>query len=79
MKFNRSYMKGAEFISRQAYLPFVDAVGIVLELFEPIKRELSDWYKAWVKSFVKKPKRAVKPFQLDIFCQFSFSNSIHQN
>ncbi|GEM_PF-2504749 len=72
MKLSRNYMKGTEFKSRQAWLPFVDAVGIVLELLEPLKEKAWDWFKAWKKTFVTKPAKMVKPYQLDIFCQYVF-------
>lgn len=52
MKNSRAYMKGAEFVARQAWLPFVDAVGIVLQVLEPAKAEAWAWFKKWKKAFV---------------------------
>lgn len=34
---SRAYMKGAEFKANQSWLPFVNAVGIVLKVLEPFK------------------------------------------
>ena len=45
------YMKGAEFKARQAWLPFVDAAGVVLRVLEEVKESAADWFKAWVKGF----------------------------
>lgn len=49
---SRAYMKGAEFIARQAWLPFVDAVGIVLQVLEPMKAAAWNWFRQWKKNFV---------------------------
>lgn len=51
---SRAYMKGAEFKARQSWLPFVDAVGIVLEVLEPVKAAAWTWFKEWKKGFVTK-------------------------
>lgn len=48
---SRAYMKGAEFKARQGWLPFVDAVGIVLEVLEPVKATAWGWYRKWVREF----------------------------
>lgn len=48
---SRAYMKGAEFKARQGWLPFVDAVGIVLEVLEPMKAAAWAWFKKWKKGF----------------------------
>lgn len=53
-------MKGAEFVERQAWLPFVDAVGIVLQVLEPVKRDAWTWFKKWKKAFITKPVKVVK-------------------
>lgn len=71
MKFSRTYMKGSEFKSRQAWLPFVDAVGIVLQVLEPVKAAAWDWFKTWKKGFVTKCVKAEEQFQLDIFCKLN--------
>lgn len=51
MHISRAYMKGAEFVARQAWLPFVDAVGIVLQVLEPVKKAGWNWFKKWRKTF----------------------------
>lgn len=79
MKLSRTYMKGTEFKSRQAWLPFVDAVGIVLQVLEPAKAEAWDWFKAWKKAFITKPVKTKKPFQFDIFCQYNFKKYFQIN
>lgn len=48
---SRAYMKGVEFVARQAWLPFVDAVGIVLQVLEPVKAAAWDWFRKWKKTF----------------------------
>ena len=35
---SHAYMKGAEFKARQGWLPFMDAVGVALEVLEPVKK-----------------------------------------
>lgn len=68
---SRTYMKGAEFVARQAWLPFVDAAGIVLQVLEPIKKAGWDWFKEWKKSFVtpKAKKTVNKGMELvDLIC-----------
>lgn len=51
---SRSYMKGAEFKARQGWLPFVDAVGIMLEVLEPVKAAAWTWFKQWKKGIITK-------------------------
>jgi hypothetical protein len=48
---NHNYMKGAEFKTRQFWLPFVDAVGVALQVMADVKEQTADWFKAWVKRF----------------------------
>ena len=48
---NYNYMKGAEFKTRQFWLPFVDAVGVALQVMADVKEQAADWFKAWVKRF----------------------------
>ncbi len=48
---NRNYMKGEEFKARQLWLPFIDAVGIVLQALEPVKQSAWKWFKDWKKKF----------------------------
>lgn len=48
---SRAYMKGAEFVARQAWLPFVDAAGVVLQVLEPVKAAAWDWFRQWKKTF----------------------------
>lgn len=48
---NRKYMKNEAFKCRQLWLGFVDAVGIVLEVLEPVKAAAWDWFSAWKKGF----------------------------
>lgn len=49
-------MKGAEFKNRQFWLPFVDAVGIALEVMSETLFEFGKWFKDW------KPKAPKKVF-----------------
>lgn len=79
MKLSRTYMKGTEFKSRQSWLPFVDAVGIVLQVLEPVKAAGWDWFKAWKKAFVTRSIEAEKHFQLDIFCQYNLEKHLKTN
>lgn len=48
---NCKYMKSPEFKARQAWLNFVDAVGIAYQVMADVKEETADWFKAWVKNF----------------------------
>lgn len=59
------YMKGAEFKARQAWLPFVDAAGVVLRILEEVKESATDWFKAWVKGF-KTARRISAPEQFPL-------------
>jgi hypothetical protein len=43
----RSYMKSSEFKERQTWLPFVDAVGIALEVMSEKLFEFRQWFKSW--------------------------------
>lgn len=65
----RAYMKRAEFKARQGWLPFVDAVGIVLRELEPVKAAAWAWFREWKKDFVSKaPAVAVCSVrQLELF------------
>lgn len=54
---SRVYMKSAEFVARQAWLPFVDAVGIVLQVLEPVKSDAWQWFKGWKKAFRTTPAK----------------------
>jgi len=51
---NCKYMKTPEFKARQVWLPFVDAVGIALEIMSDIKEQTATWFKSWVKDFRSK-------------------------
>lgn len=64
---NCKYMKTVEFKARQVWLPFVDAIGIALEIMSEIKEQTATWYKSWVKSF-KSPRNIPQQTQL----QFNF-------
>lgn len=70
---NCKYMKSTEFKARQAWLDFVDAVGIVLEIMAEVKEETADWFKAWVKDF--RTQRAIKKQEQ---MQFKFMRSISE-
>lgn len=48
---NCKYMKTPEFKARQAWLGFVDAVGVALQVMAEVKEQTADWFSAWVKSF----------------------------
>lgn len=43
---SKTYMKSAEFKARQFWLPFTDAVGIALQVMEPVKESAEKWFKA---------------------------------
>lgn len=62
---NKNYMRGAEFKARQIWLPFVDAVGIVLEIMSDMKEKSTDWFKAWTKEF-RTPRQVRKQTQLNL-------------
>lgn len=59
------YMKSEEFKARQSWLPFVDAVGIALQIMSEVKEATADWFKAWVKDF-RTPLKIQKPDQLSL-------------
>ena len=67
MKFSRAYMKNAEFKARQAWLAFEDAVGIVLEILEPVKEAAWAWFREWKKAFVTKAPQIKSYSQLNLF------------
>ncbi|WP_435626379.1 hypothetical protein [Candidatus Ferrigenium straubiae] len=46
-----NYMKGTEFNERQLWLPFGDAVGMVLQIMAGVKQQAADWFRAWVREF----------------------------
>lgn len=48
---NCKYMKGPEFKARQAWLGFVDAVGVALQVMADVKEQTADWFKTWIKDF----------------------------
>ena len=57
-------MKNEEFKARQLWLPFVDAIGIVLQVLEPVKATAWEWFKSWKKAFHgKTAKVATVAFQ----------------
>lgn len=62
---NKTYMLDNEFKTRQLWLPFTDAVGIVLELLADSKKETADWFKVWVKNF-RTPRTIKKQEQLKL-------------
>lgn len=66
---SRAYMKAAEFKARQGWLPFVDAVGIVLQVLEPVKAAAWAWFKEWKKDFRSKVPAATELSvrQLELF------------
>ncbi len=57
---NRSYMRNEEFKAKQLWLPFVDAVGIALEVMEQVKESAWTWFKEWRHDFRSKAPRAGK-------------------
>lgn len=57
------YMKSAEFKARQAWLDFVDAVGVALQIMAEVKENSAAWLKKWVKSFRMPTARRVAPVQ----------------
>lgn len=56
---SRTYMKSEEFKTRQLWLPFVDAVGIVLQTLEPLKATAWEWFKNWKKAFHGKTTKPI--------------------
>lgn len=52
-------MAGEEFRARQLWLPFTDAVGIVLEIMAGAKSRAWQWFKGW------KPRKAKKEWPSD--------------
>jgi acyl carrier protein phosphodiesterase len=66
-------MKGSEFKARQLWLPFIDAVGIALQIMSEVKEQAADWFKGWVKNF-RSARAAVKPVQIELVFASSFSN-----
>lgn len=64
---SKTYMKSAEFKARQLWLPFEDAVGIALQIMEPIKESAAKWFKAWKKHFCgRKPWKISTAFQFPL-------------
>lgn len=59
-------MKNDEFKARQAWLPFVDAVGIVLQVLEPVKKAAWDWFAQWKKDFITKTIKPQSGIQLPL-------------
>ena len=69
---NRTYMLDEEFKTRQFWLPFTDAVAIVLKLLENSKKETANWFKNWVKNF-RTQQKTKKQEQLNLnFLQWIF-------
>ena len=62
---NCKYMKSAEFKARQIWLPFVDAVGIALQVMAEVKEQAADWLKTWIKDF-RTPRTIKKQEQLNL-------------
>lgn len=63
---NCKYMKNEEFKTQQFWLPFVDAVGIALQISADLKEKTADWFKAWVKEFrTPRTKRKQEQLKLD--------------
>lgn len=75
MKISRAYMKGTEFVERQAWLPFVDATGVVLQVLEPVKAEAWAWFRKWKKTFRSKVihKTVRRPQQLELWSAFTIN------
>ncbi len=57
------YMKSAEFKARQAWLDFVDAVGIALQIMAEVQENSAAWLKKWVKNFRMPAAKRVAPVQ----------------
>lgn len=53
---SKTYMRNAEFKTRQLWLPFADAVGIALQVMEQVKADAWAWFKGWKGR--KTPQRA---------------------
>lgn len=72
---NCKYMKSAEFKARQVWLPFVDAVGIALQVMAEVKEQAADWLKDWIKDF-RTPRTIEKQEQIEL--NFSGMRSLTQ-
>lgn len=67
MKINRAYMKKAEFVARQAWLDFGDAVGTALEVIAPAMTEARKWFKNFIKALKTKAQQIESSNQLNLF------------
>lgn len=52
-RISRTFIKGAEFKTRQLWLDFCDVAGTVLEVLEPVKAAAWAWFEKWCKGFVR--------------------------
>jgi hypothetical protein len=66
-------MKGAEFKARQSWLPFVDAVGMALQVLEPVKAKAWEWFKQWKKMRYWPAAPEVKVEQLNLWPAFTIN------
>jgi hypothetical protein len=67
MNRSRAYMKKAEFVARQAWLDFEDAVGTALEVISPAMTKLRKWTKHFIKALKTKAQQIESSSQLNLF------------
>ena len=60
-------MKKAEFVTRQAWLDFKDAVGTALEAIAPAMTEARKYLKNFIKAFKTAAPKPVGPIQLQLY------------
>lgn len=63
-RFSRSYMKQAEFRSRQMWLDFKDSAGTALEAITDTVEASRAWFKKWQKQFQMKKTEPSGPVQI---------------
>jgi len=67
MNTSHAYMKKAEFVARQAWLDFGDAVGTALEVIAPAMTEARKWFKNFIKALKTKAQQINNSNQLNLF------------
>lgn len=75
---NKTYMRSDEFKARQLWLPFSDAVGIVLEVLADLKEKNAVWLKTWIREF--RTRRTIKKqeqLKLNFLNWIQLSHAIH--
>ncbi|MCP5279676.1 MAG: hypothetical protein H6935_15185 [Thiobacillus sp.] len=65
---NRLYMSKPEFLERQMWLPFEDAVGMALQAVSEVKARAWTWFKGWKKTLWRVAWK--KPVNLALWLPF---------